>query len=180
MTESPLACARVRVLLESYVDGDLERDDRTKAGAVREHLAGCADCRRQHHQAVSVPFRLKALASPPPRDSLVGDVMQAIAPSRAGYRRAWTLIAPEAILATFILWYLSGLDGLSSIASGIFGDLQGLAGWGSGTGPLPSVPRVDVVLLIALITLAAVAGYHLSVLVRLTPRALPTRRTARD
>ncbi|HKB18768.1 MAG TPA: hypothetical protein VKF28_07005, partial [Candidatus Dormibacteraeota bacterium] len=72
------------------------------------------------------------------------------------------------------------LDGLSSIASGIFGDLQGLAGWGSGTGPLPSVPRVDVVLLIALITLAAVAGYHLSVLVRLTPSTLTTRRTAHE
>lgn len=180
MTESPLTCARVRVLLESYVDGDLERDDPMQSDAVREHLAGCADCRRQHHQAVSVPFRLKALASPPPRESLVGDVMHAIAPSRSGYRRAWTLIAPEAILATFILWYLSGLDGLSSIASGIFGDLQGLVGWGSGTGPMPSVPRVDVLLLISLIALAAVAGYHLSVLIRLAPSTLPTRRTARE
>jgi predicted anti-sigma-YlaC factor YlaD len=180
VTAPALACARVRVLLESYVDGDLARDDAPLAEAVREHLGGCADCRRQHHQAVSVPFRLKALTSPPPRESLVGDVMRSVAPSRASDRRAWTLIAPEAILATFILWYLSGLDGLSSIASGIFGDLQGLAGWGSGTGSLPSVPRVDVLLLVALIALAAIASYHLSVLIRLAPGAFPTRRTARE
>lgn len=180
MTETSLGCARVRVLLESYVDGDLARDNPQLAAAVRKHLAGCADCRRQHHQAVSLPFRLKALTSPPPRESLVGDVMRSIAPARAGYRRAWSLLAPEAILATFILWYLSGLDGLSSIASGILGDLQGLAGWGSGTAPLPSVPRVDVLLLLALIALTAIAGYHLSVLIRIAPGALPTRRAARE
>jgi len=106
--------------------------------------------------------------------------MSSIGPAKTGYRRAWTLVAPEAILAAFILWYLSGLDGLSSIASGIFGDLQSLAGWGSGTGQLPSVPRVDIVLLIALIALAAIAGYHLSILIRLAPGALPTRRAARE
>ena len=180
MNAVPLACARVRVLLESYVDGDLARDDAPLAAEMREHLAGCADCRRQHHQAVSVPFRLKALVSPPPSSSLLADVMSSIGPAKTGYRRAWTLVAPEAILAAFILWYLSGLDGLSSIASGIFGDLQSLAGWGSGTGQLPSVPRVDIVLLIALITLAAIAGYHLSILIRLAPGALPTRRAARE
>src|SRR5207244_2509272 len=52
MNAAPLACARVRVLLESYVDGDLARDDAPLAAEMREHLAGCADCRRQHHQAV--------------------------------------------------------------------------------------------------------------------------------
>lgn len=181
MTENPsLACARVRVLLESYVDGDLGRDDPPLNAAVRDHLARCADCRRQHHQAASVPFRLKALSSPPPPQSLIGDVMRSIVPSRHVYRRAWTLLAPEAILAAFILWYLSGLDGLTSVASGIFGDLQGLAGWGSGAGPLPRVPPVDVLLLLALIALTAIAAYHLSVLIRLAPGALPTRRIARE
>ena len=178
MSDHSLACARVRVLLESYVDGDLSRDDAPLAHQITDHLAECADCRRQHHQAVSVPFRLKALTSPPPRESFASDVMKSIAPSRTRDRRAWTLLAPEAILATFILWYLSGLDGLGSIASGIFGDLQALAGWGSGTGPLPSVPPVDVLLLLALIALAAIAAYHLSILVRLAPSGMPTRRRA--
>ena len=181
MTENPsLACARVRVLLESCVDGDLARDDAMLAAAVRDHLARCAECRRQHHQAVSVPFRLKALGSPQPPDSLIGNVMRSIAPTRRVQRRAWTLLAPEAILAGFILWYLSGLDGLASIASGVFGDLQGLAGWGSGAGPLPSVPPVDVLLLLALIALTAIAGYHLSILVRLAPGVLPSCRIARE
>jgi predicted anti-sigma-YlaC factor YlaD len=176
MSDSPtLACARVRVLLEPYVDGDLAQDDPSLAAAVREHLAGCADCRRQHDQATSVPFRLRALTSPAPRASLVQEVMRAVAPSRRVGRRAWTLLAPEAILAAFILWYLSGLEGLSSLASSIVGDLQRLAGWGSGTDSLPSVPRSDVLLLVALIALTAVAAYHLSLLIQLAP---PTARRA--
>jgi anti-sigma factor RsiW len=173
-----ITCARVRVLLESYVDGDLARDDPALARAAREHIAGCADCRRQHDHAISLPFRLKALTSPQPSGTLIGDVMRSVVPQRISDRRAWTLLAPEAVLVAFILWYLSGLEGLGSIASGIFGDLQGLAGWGSGIGPLPSVPPVDVLLLLALIALTTIAAYHLSILVRLAPGALPNRRRA--
>ncbi len=158
-----ITCARVRVLLEAYVDGDLAADD--TARGLRAHLSTCADCRRQHDQAISLPFRLRALSSPAPRPSLVGDVMKSVGAERAGYRRSWTLLVPEAVLAAFILWYLSGLDGLSSIASGIFGDLLSL-----GSGSLPHVPPVDVVLLVALIALVVVAAFHLSILVKLTPR----------
>jgi predicted anti-sigma-YlaC factor YlaD len=173
-----LACARVRVLLESYVDGDLGRDNHTLAADVTQHLSTCADCRRQHHQAVSLPFRLKALTSPAPRTTFAADVMRSIDPERSTYRRSWTLLLPEGVLAAFILWYLSGLDGLGSIASGIFTDLQGLAGWGEGAGSLPSTPRVDVLLLMALIALTAVAGYHLTLLIRLAASE-PTRHAAR-
>jgi len=173
-----LTCSRARTLLEPYADGELTRNDPRLATSVGEHLAGCADCRRQHEQAISLPFRLRALTSPRPPDSLVAGVMRSIAPSRVAYRRAWTLLLPESILAMFILWYLSGLDGLTTVASGIFGDLQGLVGWGSGSGPLPSIPRVDVLLLLALIALTAIAAYHLSILVRLAPGGLAGRRPA--
>src|SRR5215471_12797872 len=115
-----ITCARVRVLLEPYVDGELDAE-RTRA--VQNHLATCADCRRHHEQAISLPFRLKALPSPPPRDTFASDVMRAIAPARVGTKSAWTLLAPEAVLVAFILWYLSGLEGLGSIAGGIFTDL---------------------------------------------------------
>ncbi len=175
---SELACSRVRVLLESYVDGDLAAGDSGLAAGIRNHLATCDDCRRQHDQAVSLPFRLKALTAPQPPVFLVAGVMSSLAPERVSYRRSWTLLLPEGLLAGFILWYLSGLDGLATVASGIFSDLQGLAGWGAGVGPLPSIPRVDVFLLIALIALTAVAGYHLSLLVRMA--GVPIRRTARE
>lgn len=174
-TGEPLACARVRVLLEAFVDGDLARDDPPLATAVREHLASCPDCRLQHDQAVSLPFRLKALSAPAPRASLVAAVMRSVAPERGVQRRAWTLLFPEGVLAAFILWYLSGLDGLASLASGLFGDLLSL-----GSGSLPRVPPVDAVLLIALIALAAIAAYHLSVLIRLAPGGMTSRRTARE
>ena len=168
--DTVLACARVRVLLEPFVDGELDAEI---AAQVRRHLATCAECRRQHDQAISLPFRLKALSSPAPREFFAQDVMRAVAPARAMDRRVWTLLAPEALLAGFILWYLSGLDGLSSIASGIFNDLQGLA-----VGSVPSVPPVDVLLVIALIALTCIAGYHLSVLIRMAPGSLPNRRHA--
>ena len=164
-----LACSRVRVLLEPYSDGELAREDRLQYEAVREHLGGCSDCRLQHEQAISLPFRLRALSSPPPPGSLVAGVMRTIASTRLASRRAWTLLVPEAVLATFILWYLSGLEGITSVASGIVGDLFGLAGWSSGSGSLPSIPHADVLLLLALIALTAIAGYHLSILIRLAP-----------
>lgn len=175
MTPQPMQCARVRVLLEAYVDGDLARDDPALALSVREHIATCSDCRRQHEQASSLPFRLKALTAPAPRDSLLEEVMRSVAAERTTSRRAWMLLAPEGILVAFIFWYLSGLDGLSSIASGAFGDLLSL-----GTGELPQIPRVDVLLLVALIALAAVAAYHLSILIRLAPGVSPARRAAHD
>lgn len=165
---APLACARVRVLLEAYVDGELATTDRNGAAQVRAHLATCEDCRRQHDQAVSLPFRLKALASPTPPASLVAGVMNSIAPVRRTSRRAWTLLAPEGLLVAFIVWYLSGLDGLASLTSGTWSDLQTLAGWGAGTAPLPSIPVADVFLLAALIALTVIAAYHLSVLARLS------------
>src|ERR1700704_6015322 len=106
---SALACARVRVLLEPYVDGDLGRSDPPTAQAVREHLSSCADCLRQHEQTVSLPFRMKALRSPAPPELLAADVMRSIAPMPQATSRAWGLLVPEALLGAFILWYLSGV-----------------------------------------------------------------------
>lgn len=162
-----LACARVRVLLEAYVDGDLASADPTTAESVRVHLISCDDCRRQHAQAISLPFRLKALTSPAPPDALTRNVMNAIRPARTASRNAWALLIPEGLLVAFIVWYLSGLDGLASAASGTLTDLQVLLNWGAGAAELPSVPVADVFLLIALIALAITAAYHLSVLSRL-------------
>lgn len=162
-----LACARVRVLMESYVDGDLLATDPTTSEQVRAHLVACDDCRRQHDQAVSLPFRLKALRSPAPPASITANVMAAIRPVRNASRRAWWLLVPEGLLVVFILWYLSGLDGLASAASGTLSDLQVLLNWSAGAAELPRVPVADVFLLIALIALAVIAAYHLAVLARL-------------
>jgi predicted anti-sigma-YlaC factor YlaD len=172
-----LACARVRVLLEGYVDGDLAVNDPETAEAVRDHLTTCADCRRQHEQAVSLPFRMKALRSPAPPDALIAGVMSSIAQVPQASRRAWGLLVPEALLGAFILWYLSGVDGLTALASGAWSDLQGLAVWGSGSAPLPDIPAVDLLLLGAFIALTGIAAYHLSVLARLDP---PTTRNLRE
>jgi anti-sigma factor RsiW len=159
-----LACGRVRVLIESYVDGELAANDPATADQVRAHIAACDDCRRQHDQAVSLPFRLRALRAPSPPDSLVGNVMRSVAPERNVARRAWMPLIPEGVLVAFIVWYLSGFDGLAREASSAVTDLQNLLNWGNGAASLPHVPVADVFLLIALIALALTAAYHLSVL----------------
>lgn len=175
----PLTCARVRVLMEAYVDGDLAAADPSTAESVRTHLSTCDDCRRQHDQAVSLPYRLKALRSPIPPAALVEGVMGAIQPTRTASRRAWGLLVPEGLLVAFIVWYLSGLDGLASAASGTVTDLQVLLNWGVGGADLPSVPVADVFLLIALIALAITAAYHLAVLSRLGDRTDGARQSFR-
>jgi len=161
---SALACARVRVLLEAFIDGDLAQAD---SDAVRAHLATCEDCRRQHQQAVSLPFRMRALRSPSPPDDLIPAVLRSVAPVHAAPRSAWILVLPEAILVGFILWYMSGLEGLASLATGGWSDLQTLMGWGAGAAALPEIPVADALLLVALLALSITAAYHLSVLVRL-------------
>jgi predicted anti-sigma-YlaC factor YlaD len=162
-----LACARARVLIEAYVDGELAAADPGLARQMKDHLAGCDDCRRQYRQAVSLPFRLKALRTPAPPDSILGNVMHSIRPTQTESRRAWTLLIPEAALVAFIVWYLSGLDGLATVASGAVTDLQVLLNWGVGAAQPPSIPVADVFLLAALIALAITAAYHLAILSRL-------------
>ena len=167
--------------MESYVDGDLASEDPDTAAQVRGHIATCADCRRQHDQAVSLPFRLRALRAPAPPSALVENVMRAVTPPRADSRRAWALLIPEGLLVAFIVWYLSGLDGLVSQASGAFSDLVLLLNWGAGAAAPPSVPVADVFLLVALIALAITAAYHLSVLSHLAEgetRPMQERRRA--
>jgi len=176
MTDQPggLTCARARTLIESYIDGDLATSDPGLAAQMKTHLAGCEDCRRQYEQAVSLPFRLKALRTPAPPQSLVGNVMRAVQPARTAPRRAWTLLIPEAVLVAFIFWYLSGFDGLASVVGGTLSDLQRLLNWGVGAAAPPSIPVADVFLLAALIALAITAAYHLSILSRLDQGARTT------
>ncbi len=163
-TPGAITCARVRAVMESYVDGDLAVGDPETAAMVRAHIEGCDDCRRQHEQALSLPFRLRALRAPQPPESLVTDVMRAVTPPRSESGRAWALLIPEAGLVAFIVWYLSGLDGLAHEASSAVNDLLVLFNWGAGAASLPAVPVADVFLLGALIALALTAAYHLSVL----------------
>jgi len=162
-----LTCARARVLVESYADGELAPEDPDLAQRLKAHIAGCDDCRRQYEQAVSLPFRLKALRTPAPPADLVGNVMRSVQTARTAPRRAWTLLIPETLLVGFILWYLSGLEGLASTVSGAVADLQRLLNWGVGVADPPSIPVADVFLLAALIALAITAAYHLSILSRL-------------
>jgi len=166
MAEAPggITCARVRVLMEAYVDGELAAGDPEMAGRVRAHIAACDDCRRQHDHAVSLPFRLRALRAPQPPDAIVANVMRAVTPRRDESRRAWALLIPEAALVAFIVWYLSGLDGLAREATSALNDILVLFNWGEGAASLPAVPVADVFLLGALIALALTAAYHLSVL----------------
>lgn len=54
----PAACRRARELLEPYLDGELEPEDRS---GLESHLAGCPDCRRERSLADAIRTELRAL-----------------------------------------------------------------------------------------------------------------------
>jgi anti-sigma factor RsiW len=50
-----MTCAQCRELLDAYIDGELPGED---AAAVREHLASCAECAREHELLVATSRRI--------------------------------------------------------------------------------------------------------------------------
>ena len=91
--------------------------------------------------------------------------MNAVRPARAVSRRAWTLLIPEALLVAFIVWYLSGLDGLASLATGTSRRPAGAGQLGRRGRPSCRAFRWPTCSCsMALIALAITAAYHLSIL----------------
>jgi predicted anti-sigma-YlaC factor YlaD len=161
-------CAEVRRLLEAMVDGDLDRARRT---AVRDHLRQCAACAAASDEAASLPSRLRALSSPDPPPSLVASVLARVPRRQRLGSLGWGLLAPEALLVAFIVWYVSGPTGLADLAGSTTTEVFGLLAWASGLGDQPpAAAAVDGLLTIALAILAAVCAGHLAILARTGPR----------
>jgi anti-sigma factor RsiW len=72
-----MTCAQCRELLDAYVDGELPGDE---DAAVREHIASCADCAREHAQLVAVSRRIgETLVKYPAPDVLKARIRIALA-----------------------------------------------------------------------------------------------------
>lgn len=72
-----MTCAQCRELLDAYVDGELPRDDDE---AVREHMASCADCAREHARIVGLSRRIgESLVKYPAPDVLKARIRVALA-----------------------------------------------------------------------------------------------------
>ena len=175
----PLLCAEVRPLLEGFVDQDL---DTAQSAALREHLAGCTDCRWQQEEALSIPSRLRALRAPEPPPLLLASVMNAVSAVRAGEIQAsrliWKPVVAEVILSAIIGWYVSGFAGIGSLTNATFGELEQLFGWSSGAAALPAAPSADLLLVLACLSLIGVTAYHLMLIARTSSGRKSTRRTA--
>ena len=50
-----MTCAQCRELLDAYIDGELPSED---TGAVREHIAACAECAREHELLAATSRRI--------------------------------------------------------------------------------------------------------------------------
>jgi anti-sigma factor RsiW len=72
-----MTCALCRELLDAYVDGELPLDDEA---TVREHIASCADCAREHAQIVALSRRIgESLVKYPAPDVLKARIRVALA-----------------------------------------------------------------------------------------------------
>lgn len=164
---TPTRCAEVRPLLEDHVDNRLGPD---AAALVRAHLAGCADCRREHEEAISIPSRLRALRAPEPPPALLTSVMSAVETIRETEARRgtifWKPAVAEAILSAIIGWYISGFAGLGALTSTTLGELGQLFGWTFGSTALPPAPSADLVVVLACLSLIGVTTYHLMLIAR--------------
>ena len=142
-------CEHVRPDIGAYVLGALEPHEE---GAVREHLASCAECAAEHARLAGLP-RLLALAAPmaeagPPAPAVEERVLDAIAgerPRRASHRRRPRLLRPRvllpaaAALAAVVVALVIALGGGEEDAPGFEVALRPVAGQtGSGRAVLAS------------------------------------------
>jgi anti-sigma factor RsiW len=160
-------CIQVRAQLEALIDGEL---DVARCARLRAHLADCAACRAQHAEAISLPTRLSALASPEPPSALIESVLRRVRGETIGPLRLWGPLVVELLLAVVALWYVSGLDGLSLIVRRTVSDVGSLIGWGAGQAALPAPAAGDVFLLLVCGLLMLTTVYHLTLLARQGPR----------
>jgi anti-sigma factor RsiW len=156
-------CVTVRSQLEALVDGELAD---SRAGQLRTHLVECASCRAHHAEASSLPHRLAVVGGPLPPPALVGDVLRRVRREQVGPLRLWGPLAMELALCMVALWYLSGLDGLATLAQRTVGDAGALIGWDLGQADLPAPAAGDVFLLLVCSLLLVTTIYHLSLLAR--------------
>lgn len=160
-------CLCVRDQLEALVDGELDAD---RAAELRGHLARCAECRAHHAEASSLPHRLAAIRVPDPPPMLLREVLNRVARERVSPLRLWLPLAVEMALFLVTLWYLSGLQGLYSLAQLTASDVGVAVSWGLGQSDLPRAPASDVFLLTVCGLLVATTLYHLALLLRQAPR----------
>lgn len=165
----PPSCIAVRAALEALVDGELPE---RRLRVLRSHLAGCADCRRHHAEAVSLPARVGAMRGPEPPPTLVAGVLRQVRPGNARPLVVWGLLAAEAMLVLVAGWYLSGLGGLLSLGSRTAADVGSWVAWLGGQADLPTSAPGDVFLLLLSALLVLVTLLHLVLLSRQSlPRA---------
>ncbi|MGI8563483.1 MAG: anti-sigma factor family protein [Candidatus Dormibacter sp.] len=155
-----MTCAEVRSRLEAVVDGELD----AALLEVRQHLAICGACRRQHEEAASLPSRIRALPTPALPEDLLPQVLRRVAP-RTRPLEDWGVLASEAVLGLVVLWYLSGLDGLLGLGQRTLSELDAALGWQPGRS-LGSGSGVDLFLLLLALGVALLAVWHLSLLSR--------------
>jgi hypothetical protein len=91
-------CRDFRQQLDEYLDGRV--DERP----AREHLAGCAECRRVHERAVEVQAALRRLPPPEMHPSFVDRaIARATRSKAAGAHAMWREVAGIALAASLVL-----------------------------------------------------------------------------
>lgn len=123
----PTECAKILPMLADYTVGGL---DVSTAGHVREHLAECADCRRELEALERTAALLTPISQVEPPRQLWAGIEQQLEPRRTG-RPAWSVylrpaVAVATVAAVLIAFSVFVPIGTTPILSS--GDLPLLAG----------------------------------------------------
>jgi len=91
-------CGDFRLKLDDYLDG------RSDESPMREHLAGCADCRRVHQHALAVQESLRKLSPPEMHPAFVDlAISRAIRPNEASAHPRRRAVLGMALAASLVL-----------------------------------------------------------------------------
>jgi len=81
-----MKCRTVQQQLSGYIDGEVRSGEKRQ---VRQHLAGCADCRNALEEMRKAWNLLDVLPGPKPAPYLRTRILARLAGSKAPARRAW-------------------------------------------------------------------------------------------
>ena len=97
-------CRHFRLQLDDYLDG------RSDERPMREHLAGCADCRRVHQHALAVQRSLRKLSPPEMHPSFADRaIARAIRPNDASAHPTRRAVLGMALAASLVMGVALGV-----------------------------------------------------------------------
>ena len=98
-----MQCTHAQTQLDDYIDGELTVDGQYQLAA---HLQGCAYCRDEYQQRLSLQQQLRDIPVPPMRPEFVARVSASLGDRGRSHRRGFVTGFGSAVAASVALWFV--------------------------------------------------------------------------